>query len=409
MVPDEAELVSEVLGGRRTAVEGTTTQPRINVRVVHDNLTNAQWPVLASHYRSDVIVAAEAYLDKHLDWRLSELLRMELYAGPINSGVVVLNDSKSGDSSIDPGAIIAGLGLVGELTPGALTSTLAHALTLYGAECVGRERRRRQREGRDLGIGGTVSAPVTAILVGSGEGGVTLADSVRSLLRAVLQANQRLRGGAQAATNGHGESTTVIAQIDRLDILELYEDRAIEAQHVLGSLSSAPEFDGFVVEELLVKGDEGQRRVRFDQAPGWWQRIRVTSEESGALQFEAVTQTARAPARLRPTQRGLVDGFVQRAIETTASDLKLGHTLFELLVPYDFKPYAPQRRKLALMLNPEAAAIPWELMSRRVRSIGGAVGRCERHGPAAPAARRTRAGAAIAGQHGARHRQPQGG
>ena len=38
----------------------------------------------------------------------------------------------------------------------------------------------------------TVSAPITALLVGSGEGGVTLADSLQSLLRAVVRANQRL-------------------------------------------------------------------------------------------------------------------------------------------------------------------------------------------------------------------------
>ncbi len=360
MVPDEAELVSEALGGRRVKVEVRKARSRIRVRMVHDNLTNARSPVLASHYRYDVIVAAEAYLDARLDGRLSELLRMELYPGPINTGVVVLNDTATGDLSIHPGAIIAGLGIVGELTPGALTSTLAHALTLYGAECVGRARRRLQRKGGNLESGGTVPAPLTAILVGSGEGGVTLADSVRALLRAVLQANQRLGGSALATTGGGAGALT--AEIDQIDILELYEDRAIEALHVLRALSQAPEFDGYVVEDRLVRGAEGQRRVRFDQAAGWWQRIRVTSLEDGALQFEAVTQTARAPARLRPTQRGLLDGFVTRASESSVHDPKLGHTLFELLVPNDFKPYAPERRKLALMLNPEAAAIPWELM-----------------------------------------------
>jgi len=255
---------------------------------------------LASHYRHDVIVAAEAYLDARLGGRLSELLRMELYPGPINTGVVVVNEPAPGDLSIHPGAIIAGLGIVGELTPGSLTSTLAHALTSYGAECVGRERRRRQRGGNAGGP--TVSAPVTAILVGSGDGGLSLADSVRALLRAVLQANQRLRGAVQGKTDD-AETETLIAQIDQVDILELYEDRAIEALHALRALSRAPEFESYLVDELLIRGSEGQRRVRFDQAAAWWQRIRVTSDKDGALQFEAVTNTARAPARLRPRAR----------------------------------------------------------------------------------------------------------
>jgi tetratricopeptide (TPR) repeat protein len=358
MVPDEAELVSAALGGRRVKVEVKPDDTRIAIRMVHDNLTNARFPVLVSHYRHDVIVAAEAYLDRRLGGRLSELLRMELYPGPINTGVVVLNDPPLGDLSIHPGAIVAGLGIVGELTPGSLTSTLAHALTLYGADCVGRARRRQQREGFVPGT--TIQAPVTAILVGSGEGGLSLADSIRALLRAVLQANQRLRLGGASGTDGAQGSPT--AQITQVEIFELYEDRAIEGLHVLRALTQAPEFDAHVVDELLVQGQQGQRRVRFDQAPGWWQRIRIVSEPDDALKFEAVTQTARAPMRLRPTQRGLVDGFVQQALETTADDPKLGQTLFELLVPNDFKPYAPDRRKLALMLNPGAAGIPWELI-----------------------------------------------
>jgi tetratricopeptide (TPR) repeat protein len=359
MVPDEAELISDAMGGRRVEDETRTPEARIAIRVVHDNLTNARSPVLASHYHRDVIVAAEAYLDSRLNGRLSELLRMELYPGPINTGVAVVNEPAPGDLSIHPGAIIAGLGTVGDLTPGSLTSTLAHALTLYGAECVGRERRKRQRAGDTLGC--VVPAPVTAILVGSGDGGLSLADCVRALLRAVLQANQRLRGAVQ--TNAEGDPADALwAQIDQVDILELYEDKAIEALHALKALARAPEFENYLVDELLVRGLEGQRRVRFDPAAGWWQRIRVKSTDDGTLEFEALTQAARALARLRPTQRRLVDGFVEQAIEATANDRRVGKTLFELLVPNDFKPYAPDQNKLALMLNAEAAALPWELM-----------------------------------------------
>jgi tetratricopeptide (TPR) repeat protein len=359
MVPDEAELVSDAMGGRRVEDETRTPEARIAIRVVHDNLTNARSPVLASHYHRDVIVAAEAYLDSRLKGRLSELLRMELYPGPINTGVVVVNEPEPGDLSIHPGAIIAGLGTVGDLTPGSLTSTLAHALTVYGAECVGRERRRRQRAGDRLGC--AVPAPVTAILVGSGDGGLSLSDCVRALLRAVLQANQRLRSAVQTSAETD-QADALWAQIDQVDILELYEDKAIEALHALKALARAPEFENYLVDELLVRGPEGQRRVRFDPAAGWWQRIRVKSTDDGTLEFEALTQAARALARLRPTQRRLVDGFVEQAIESTANDRRVGKTLFELLVPNDFKPYAPDQNKLALMLNAEAAALPWELM-----------------------------------------------
>jgi tetratricopeptide (TPR) repeat protein len=361
MVPDEAELAADALGGTREKVEQPAKAGKVAVRVVHDNLTNATSPVLVGHYQHDVIVAAEGYLDRRLDGRLSELLKMELYAGPLKTAVVALNEAEDGSYARHPGAVVAGLGQVGDLTPGRLTSTLAQALTVYGAERVGLERRRRQRGAASAPEGGTIPAPVTAILVGSGEGGLTFGDSVQALLRAVLEANERLaRPDADARAGGGAEPLT--ARIDRLDILELYEDRAIEAVHQLRHLASSPEFDGCVIHDMLVEGHEGQRRVRFEQAPDWWQRIRIRSHEKGGLEFEAVTQSARAPYRLQSTQRRLVDGFVTDAIGTTANNPRIGRTLFELLIPNDFKVFAPERRKLALMVDKDAAALPWELL-----------------------------------------------
>ena len=87
------------------------TAPKVHVRIVHDNVSNASHPVLVGHYRHDVIVGAERYLDQRLDGRLSALLRMELYAGLLNTAVVVLNDQTRGELSLHPGAIIAGLGV----------------------------------------------------------------------------------------------------------------------------------------------------------------------------------------------------------------------------------------------------------------------------------------------------------
>jgi alpha-beta hydrolase superfamily lysophospholipase len=362
MVPDEQELIADALGGRRQLPVDDAAPTRIRVNVRHDNLTNARNPVLVSHYEKDVIVAAEKYLDMQLDGRLSELLRLDLYPGPINTAVVARNDRQAGDAAVHPGAIVTGLGMVGELTPGRLTSTLTHALTLYGSDCVGQERRRRQRLRTDTEADGVVSAAVTAVLIGSGEGGVSLGDSVRSLLRATLQANQRLRQAVRPA-RGSGEAG-IVAQIDTLEIIELYEDRAVDALHALHTLVDMPEFAPFEAVPHLVVGDEGLRRVRGPQPGGWWQRIRISTpkETPDVLTFEAVTQTARAPSRLRRTQRDLVDGFLKQAFATTRSDDRLGHTLFQMLVPNDFKAYAPDQQKLALLLDKTAAGYPWELL-----------------------------------------------
>ena len=334
---------------------------KVHVRVVHDNVSNASYPVLVGHYRHDVIVAAERYLDQRLDGRLSALLRMELYPGFSNTAVVVLNEQTQGDLTLHPGAIVAGLGTVGELSPARLTATLAHALTMYGADCVGRERRRRQRLGERTAPVGTVSAPVTTVLVGSGEGGLSVPEAIQALLRAVVAANERLR---RARRDGPAEND-LVAGVDRLEVIELYEDRAIEATRLCADIARSPEFAGFEVERLMAIGEDGQRRARFGQEQGWWQRIRLTGDDEGTLQFEAVTHTARVRATLVSTQRQVVDTLVERAVETTAYDATLGHTLFEMLVPNDFKPYAADRRRLAFLMNAGAASLPWELMQSR--------------------------------------------
>src|SRR5262249_52028038 len=116
---------------------------------------------------------------------------------------------------------------------------------------------------------------------------------------------------------------------------------------------------------LLVPASGGQRRARFEVAHEGWQRLRVTVEDDGGLRFEALTQLARIPAYLQPTQRRAVDAFLQRMTATTACEPGLGSTRFELLVPNAFKGYTPDQRNLVLVLDPKAATIPWELLHDR--------------------------------------------
>src|SRR5262249_55577070 len=120
MVPDEEDLVAAALGCEGRRLEALTA-PSVNVRVVHGNLARALYPVLVGHYRDDVFVSAESYLDGQLDGRLRELHRLDVYPGAIGTTVVVANKSGFG---VHPGAIVVGLGAVGELTPGLLMSTI---------------------------------------------------------------------------------------------------------------------------------------------------------------------------------------------------------------------------------------------------------------------------------------------
>ena len=367
--PDDVSLTAAALGGRRGS-KPRRAHDTIRVSVIHDNLVWARSPVLVGHYRDDVFVGAENYLDRQLNGRLRELQRLDLYPGAYNTAAVVLNEVEANTTPLHPGAIVAGLGTVGELTPGALTATLTHSLTVYGTEAVGIERRRRAkgRSGNDIP---ELQLGVMALLVGAGAGGVTMADSIQAILRAVQGANAKFAAASDAAAgDGDGrkdDATHISARIATVQILELFEDRAIQAVHRLRELSLASEFrNDFVFDETLVPGLDGEQRVTFEEIPGWWQRVRIARDDkTGDLKFEALTDRARAEASLLPTQQQMVQGLLDRASRSTATDLALSGTLFELLVPRTLKEHAPDRRPLVLLVDDTSGMLPWELLHDR--------------------------------------------
>jgi CHAT domain/Tetratricopeptide Repeats-Sensor len=334
----EAARASENAGG-----------PRLQVRVVHGNLAFTRFPVAVGHYSGDTIVSAEKHLDRALSDALSHRLHLGLYPGPIETSAVFTNPRRATDPYARPGgAIVVGLGTVGTLTASLLTRTFSRALLEFVLE----RRKAAHAPDRDAsGIG------VATLLIGTGAGGVSVADSVYALVRGAHQANQALAAARQSES------------IAELEVIELYEDRAILALESLARLTKPGGEKMFRLLEQLGKRDGGLQRVSYDdEAPEWWQRLQVLGGgrgedgKGGGLRFTAVTRRARAEVRLLATQRAIVDQFVQDTVETTRHDARVGRTLFDLLLPNDLKESAPNEDNVVLLLDEEAARYPWELL-----------------------------------------------
>src|SRR5262249_36244323 len=123
----EGDLVDAALG-RRDQVEATGESP-LTVRVTHGHVRMAKFPVAVGHYRDDGIVSAEAQIDRQLQGRLTTRFQMDLYPGPVGTVEVVRAPACS-----PPGALVIGLGHVGEITAdkvrrGVLEACLKYALT----------------------------------------------------------------------------------------------------------------------------------------------------------------------------------------------------------------------------------------------------------------------------------------
>jgi len=371
MFPDEQDILSSAWGSSRRDVGAKEAERKVKVRVVHGNLSGATTPVVMGHYQGDTIVSAEAYMDRQLNGRLREAQRLRLYPGELNTVKLFLNDWDLCEQGAHPGAIVIGLGTVGDLSSGTLASTFANAATTYALARVEEERARHKIAAVIVHEDRCLDISLTSLVIGSGEAGLSIADSLQAMLRGVRQANLRLKelNPPQQAAAGSAtvpKNRPLTAFIDRIEFIELWEDQAIRAAKSLLRLAMSAEIrSSFDVEELLVEGRDGQRRADFAEEPNWWQRVRISTQTDGALKFETFGDRARSESWLQPTQRKLVESFLDRATKSTVTDPDVPFTMFELLVPNTLKQAAPDRRNLALVLDEKSAAFPWELLQDR--------------------------------------------
>ncbi len=332
--------------------------PRLAVRVTHGDLTYARFPVMVGHYERDAIVSAEARLDAALSGRLTRQHLSGAYPGAQGTTRVFL--APGGEHP--PGAIVIGLGEVGALTPATLARAVEQGTKAWLA----------RRRGGSNGL--------CLLLIGTGSGGVTVSDAVTGLLRGVLRAIAA--GAGRAGSSG--------PPLTAIDLLELYEDRAIQAARALEWAAHEPDLAPHLrIASRVVRIGGARRRASYREDDRWWRRLQVIEGPEGALVFNALTERARAEVHLQPTARARVDAFLERALRHSADDPAVAMTLNELLVPADLREQARDRRDLVLVLDEDTARYPWELLRERPPTVTRAG---EGHRRALPAPQVTESG-----------------
>ncbi|NWG75018.1 MAG: CHAT domain-containing protein [Rubrivivax sp.] len=355
MYPD-AELLSATVvgGGSRKRRRAAPPSMPVQVRVVHGNLAFAAHPVAVGHYAGDSIVSAERQLDSDLANALSRRHQLGIYPGAAGTSAVFVNPKLASSPQATPrGAVIVGLGIVGSLSAASLTNCFARSLLEYVSKWSEYEPQYEPDQPAPI----PHNLGISTLLIGAGDGGITVADSVTALLRGVLGANRALAN----ARNPY--------RIDRIEFIELFDDRAVQAVKVFKSLESRVfPADAFTFDGVLHSGTGGWRSLSFEGAEPWWQRLQILGAGSegqpgdGTLRFSASSRRARSEVRLLPTQVALVDQFVKASIRSTRDNRAAAKTLFELLLPNELKQQAPDQDDLVLILDKEAAHYPWELL-----------------------------------------------
>ncbi|WP_280154423.1 CHAT domain-containing protein [Piscinibacter sp. XHJ-5] len=368
--PTDAEVAAGLFGAGKRLRSRERPRDVLNVRVRAMDLRQVTQPILVGHYEQDAISGPEALIDRHIvHGELTVRHHLGLYAGAIGTASAVLLRSSLQERRRGSmrGAVVAGLGKYdGSLTVGKLTEAVRTAALRYlvhvldsGAVAAGLE----QAEGIRL----------ATLLIGyNSSANLSIADSVQALLSGVIDANRHF-----------AQTTKSRLRIVSLDIVEIYLDSAITATYAARQISHAMNADPRIpcridMDALLHQGD-GMRQRLFDGRGGtYWPRLMITDadrDESAAVQTLAprralaerlrylyLGQRARAESVVHQRQPQLVESIVERQVMVQRYDPDFSRTLFQLLVPHDFKDAARQMQQMVFVLDGYTANLPWELM-----------------------------------------------
>ncbi len=341
-LPSPQELERVILGAEPAVALGADRR-LLQVSVIHGNVVYATAATAVGHYQGDGLFSAEADLDRRLGGELRRRLAVGLYPGAAGTAEVIFPDGRQ-----DLGAIVVGLGRIGELTPGDLADGVARGVLRY----VMALKERRRTPAFPEGIGRRFST----LLIGSTEGStLTLLDSLRGILKGVTAANRVLEKLAEPG----------VSLVEEVEVIELWEDRALRAAHHVRELADAGDVEIREGGWPFQRWAGGRRRAFEESRGGWWRQLQIQYSQDGTLSYVAHTDKARVERKLVATQVELIRDLIRRPTSSSRVDPAIGVTLHELLLPEVLKGLSQGQQRLAFQLNDRAAEFPWELLVDR--------------------------------------------
>lgn len=341
LYPSPEEVLAAALGGRPPRPEPLAAVAPAAIDIVHGSLAGADTPVLIGAYAHDSLRGSAHFLDRQLGGRLARAQALGRYPNLPGETLVFRNPEPGAKPG---GAVVVGLGAVGELQPGTLARALREGLLEY-ARVLDQDSASPDGKPHELSL--------SSLLVGTGFAGLSVEVGLRCLAQALCLANQALR------------LAKMDLKIGRICVFEEDQARAITAAEALRKLAREPRFKDAVSYDGRIGLAQGRYRGFYgDQTgAGGWFRVHITQGgEDGMLRFTLITGRARNAVEDEASQRQLVDGLIRGATRTTADQPGLARVLFELMVPNGLKEALPQVGGLILGVDPVSAVYPWELM-----------------------------------------------
>ena len=345
-------LESVVLGLKPLQEEEVVIDP-VSIAVSNGDLRDAKFPLIVGHFYKDGIMGAEKVLDSNFRGLLAEKHALGVYPGKIATSEVFLSFN-----TCPKGAIVIGLEEPDDLNGHRLELSVTQGVTKFLLALREFEQGNEEKFQKLFrnGIG------ISTVIVGAGYGGLSIENSIKSIILGIQKANE----GIDSLHN------PVLKKIGHVEFIELYEDRALQAYYTLKKLEEESQLNIILPRNRIKRLQGIRKRVPINEQQDWWQRISVSSEGKlphNVLKFSASTSAAREEVRNLNSNSKIIQHFIDQVSKKNQWTASLAKTIFELLIPNDFKDAVRNQNNIVWKLDKFSAAYPWELLQDTATQI----------------------------------------
>ena len=312
--------------GARTVQRSRQEPITLKIDVVYGDIRDIKAPaVVAGHYRGVPPIRAVGALDQALEFWISRAVKQGMIGGGLGEVFLIPNTHQSLAAD---NVILAGMGEYGQFNREDVD--LLFANVTYGVTALGWR-------------------SFATVVVGSGEGNLSLEQALEGMIEGVASALRRIK------EQGH---------LETLHIVEYDKGRFKSIENAIKNIADGS--DGSLKLELFSR--QLPRRVHpkpktqpetGDQMEG----SRVTIERDRDLfRFSAITQQAVIPVREIAIQSSYAEGIAELLKESRGQkdQHKYGKLLHSYVMPEDFQ-VVIDRTPLTLVVDRSTAAFPWEM------------------------------------------------
>lgn len=343
IVPDtDLRAMENIFGITRDHNPGKSPRQPLSITVYNADLKNARHPVMVGHFKADGIYSAEKALDGNLGGRLSERHRLAFYPGEIGESEITYHST-----STPKGGLVVGLGDSDKLTPYRLSLSVEKAIIKYAFFF---------RDNYTIVENKNHGSGISSVIIGNSFAGLPVSESIIGIITGIQRANEKIN-----------HLNIGLKPIREIEFVDYYEDLAQLCYQTLKKLEEGNNSFNILVNKFLSGPGKRKRFTLYDGA-SWWHIFTTAAQypdeaddRPSGLAFTSSSGKARVEQNTTCADLQIVEHLSAEFSHLKNWEYKLSKTMFELLVPSDFKSVIRNQNNIVWKMDEYAAQFPWEM------------------------------------------------